>query len=346
MQRFRRNPLFAPRVPRPEPGPGPENWSIAGLTVIGIVANPKTNEPALVVTDGEFVSLRGLKASNPLQRLGRGYYEERTNDPARITGFPRSHTPDGVLVKGKGWGTSLYTALALGAHQTEEDLVEIAMYKPSNGTGNGISSWTNDRSAEADKWWAVALEMGLADKETEEETEREEDVDLNVDPDDLDKFVDEGSVVYVNSVNVDIEKTTEVVVESYAYSEASDRRHLVCAAMNIEIPKGLDVPSALGFLWRQVQEDSDWVSEADPYGLLALDVRGLHRDAFNLLSLCFGEAGLDDAARDGLVVRFEQGLDPQATGRQGQLFAKNGLDLSDVLLAREAGGWEDLAELP
>lgn len=123
MRRLQKNPSFALRAA--EPPKATENWSLAGLTVIGLVANPKTHEPALVVTDGTYVSLRGLKASDPLQRLGRGYYEERSNEPSQVTGLPRSHTPDGVLIKGKGWGTALYTALTLGAHQCDEDLVEI-----------------------------------------------------------------------------------------------------------------------------------------------------------------------------------------------------------------------------
>lgn len=338
MKRLRRN-AYELRAPAPREK---ESWSLAGLTVLGIVANPKTHEPALVVTDGNYVSLRGLKAEDLLRRLGRGYYEEHSNEPARITGFPRGHTPDGVAIKGKGWGTALYTALTLGAHQAEEDLVEIDMYK----SADGISSWTDDRSAEADRWWAAAVKMRLAESETEEETERDEDVDLNLDPSDLDRFVDEGEVVHVNSVSVDIEKTKEVTAELYRYSTASSERHLVSAVMNIEIPKGLDAPQSLAFLWRAIQEDSDWVTEADPYSLLGLDVRGLDQQAIHLLSLCFEEAGLDEAARDELIIRYDRGLDPAMASGQQRLFTANQAGMSDVILAREAGGWQELAGLP
>jgi len=336
MPRYRPNALRAPEAPKAR-----ENWSIAGLTVLGVVANPKTHEPALVVTDGEYVSLRGLGASDPLRRLGRGYYEEQYNEPEELTGYPRSHTPDGVVIKGKGWGTALYTALALGAHQETNDLVKIKM----RGSGDGISSWTNNRSAEADTWWAAAVKMGLAQSEERTETEKEENVDLELSPSDLDRFVDEGEVVYVNSVSVDIEKTIEKVVEVLEYDRA-DNRHLVCAAMNVKVPKGVSVEAALDFLWRQVQEDSDWVSEADPYGLLGLDVRGLAPPAINLLSLLFGEAGLDDAARDELMLRHERGLDPGMASGQGRLFNPNQAGMSDVILAREACGWAELALLP
>ncbi len=340
MPRFKRNPEFVLRAP--EPYKAPENWSIAGLTVIGLVANPKTHEPALVVTDGTFVSLRGLRASDPLQRLGRGYYEEHSNEPSQITGLPRSHTPDGVLIKGKGWGTALYTGLTLGAHQHSEDLIEIEMWK----SGDGICSWTDNRSAEADKWWDAAVKLGLADQQVEEETEKDEDVDLNLSPSDLDRFVDEGEVVYVNSVSVDIEKTIEKTVELYTYKEAADKRHLAYVAMNVEIPKRISTAASLEFLWHAVQEDSDLVTEADPYGLLALDVRGLDPSAVHLLSLCFGEAGLDNAACDEMYLRYERGLDPAMASGQGRLFNANAAGMSDVEAARDAVRWDDLAELP
>ena len=152
MRRLRSNPLAPPPATAPR-----ENFSLSGLTVLGLVANPKTHEPALVVTDGEYVSIRSLSESAPLRRLGRGYYEEQYNDPEELTGYPRSHTPDGVVIKGKGWGTALYTALALGAHQETNDLVKIKM----RGSGDGISSWTDNRSNEADKWWASALDPGM-----------------------------------------------------------------------------------------------------------------------------------------------------------------------------------------
>lgn len=339
MRRHRRNPY---ELSAPAPTKAPENWSIAGLTVIGLVANPKTHEPALVVTDGTFVSLRGLKAAEPLQRLGRGYYEEHSNEPSQVTGLPRSHTPDGVLIKGKGWGTALYTALTLGAHQCSEDLVEIEMYKP----GDGICSWTDNRSVEADKWWDAAVKLGLADQKTEEETEKDEDVSLDLSPSDLDRFVDEGEVVYVNSVSVDIEKTTEKTVELYTYQEAADKRHLSYVAMNVEIPKGLSAAASLETLWRAIRDDSDLVTEADPYGLLALDVRGLDRAAVHLLSLCFGEAGLDNAACDEMYLRFERGLDPAMASGQGRLFTANQGGMGDVAAAREACGWDGLESLP
>jgi hypothetical protein len=342
MRRQRRNtaPLEL-RAPAPPPDK-PEVVSLAGLTVIGLVANPKTHEPALVVTDGTYVSLRSLSAADPLRRLGRGYYEEHSNEPSQITGLPRSHTPDGVLIKRKGWGTALYTALALGAHQCDQELVEIEMFR----SGGGICSWTDNRSAEADKWWDAAVKLGLADQQVEEETEKDEDVDLNLSPSDLDRFVDEGEVVYVNSVSVDIEKTIEKTVELYKYTEASRRRHLAYVAMSVEVPKGISVPASLEFLWRAVRDDSDLVTEADPVGLLALDVRSLDRSAIHLLSLCFGEAGLDNAACDEMYLRYERGLDPGMASGQGRLFKANAGGLSDVEAAREAAGWADLEDLP
>jgi hypothetical protein len=147
-------------------------------------------------------------------------------------------------------------------------------------------------------------------------------------------------------VSVDIEKTNEKLVEVYRYGEAFTSRHLIGAVMNIKIPKEMGLQTSLEFLWRTVQGDSDWVSEADPYSLLALDVRRLDPAAMKLLSLCFAEAGLGEDARDELFVRHERGLDPAMKSGQGRLFTPNQGGLSDVALAREEGRWEELAALP
>ena len=80
--------------------------------------------------------------------------------------------------------------------------------------------------------------------------------------------------------------------------------------------------------------------------LLALDVRALDPVAIHLLSLCFEEAGLDDAARDELVMRHKRGLDPAMASGQQRLFTANQAGMSDVLLAREEGRWAELADLP
>ncbi len=163
----------------------------------------------------------------------------------------------------------------------------------------------------------------------------------------LDPYLEEGSVTYINRISVDIEKSKEITVEVFPFGNASsDSAHLIAAITNIEIPKQLSRDQSLDFLWRAVQEDSDLVIEADPYALLALDVRGLDRSAVNLLSLLYGEAGMKDAARDELQLRYERGLDPGVENRQQRLFTPNQAGLNDVRLAREVTGWEDLADLP
>lgn len=316
---------------------------LAGLTVIGVVCNPRTHEPLLVVTDGTYVSLRSLKQVDLGRRLGRGYYEDRSNNPSNITGLPRSHTPDGVAIKGKGYGTALYSALALGAHLALEHWVKIDMYEE----GDGICSWTDDRSSEADTWWSQAVKKGLAEQKVEEDTEREEGVDLHVKPSDLDEFVDEGEVVYVNTVNVDIEKTTSSSVEVLEYESVFDRVHIVAAAMSIDVPDNeKSVSGAIDFVWRAVQEDHDNCEAVDPAALLALDVRGLARPAVGLLSVLYGAADLGDAARDELEMRFRQGLDPVGNqGAQLRLIPNHG-GLSDVSFARKEARWEEVEDLP
>lgn len=340
MSRLRRN-HFA--LTPPTASPRVERERIDGRTVIGIVANPKTCEPALVVTDGTDVGIRSLRRDLLLEQIGRGYYEESSNEPSRATGLPRSHTPSGVTIKGQGWGTSLYTALVVGSEAADEDLVQIEMWK----TGGGICSWTDDRSAEADRWWAQAVRLRLAEQVTEEESEKEEDVDLNLDPSDLDRFVDEGTVVYVNQVSVDIEKTSEKNIETYELSSAVDRHHLISAVMAVRIPNETeDQEEALDFLWRALREDPDQIHLADSQSLLALDVRQLSPAGLHLVSILAVASGFDGAQLDELRLRHSRSLDPKESSRQGRLFTPNQSGIDEVDAARQDAGWPGLAVLP
>lgn len=329
----------------------PAEWTLRGLTVLGIVANPKTNEPALVVTDGDYVSLRSLSAEDLLRRLGRGYFDDDNTTPYEITGMPRCHTPDGVEEKGRGWGTSLYTALSTAAylHDTYEAVV-ISMH----GRGEGCSSWTANRSGDADHWWAAAVRLGLAEQvEGEGETEKEEDVEIDVPADDLDKYIDEGTVVYVNKVSVDIEKTVEQTAERYPYANATGK-HLVGAEMAVVVPKelvdrisaGEKTAGSLEILGRAIEESEDLIFAADPVALAAFDVRALGREAMNLLSLCAAIGGVDDGVISEMWRRNERGLDPVLTSGGRRLAARDGGGMASVIDAREEAGWAELAMLP
>jgi len=339
MRRYQRNDAF--RLEAPRPGPARETRSIAGLTTLGLIINPKTKEPVLATTDGEYVSIRSLRQESLLKKLGTGYHSTSQENSADATDYPRVHTPKGVEVRGMGYGTALYSALCDGAHLRYHDHVEISMRK----RGDGISSDTNDRSTEADRWWSAALKQGLTEEHREEETEVDENVDVDVEPRELRGCVsvDEGEITYVNRVNVDITKTKEAIFDTYSY-ESLIGHHLVAAEIVVTLPGVTADDTDLYVLWHEALDDPDVIVSTDEVALLALDVRGLSEDAVSLLSLAYLASGQTDAAVDGLRNRWERHLDPGATSGQGRLFRANGM--ADVLEARRISGWDDLSDLP
>lgn len=341
VRRYRKNQfaLTSPRSSAPIERP-----TIGGLTALGIVANPKTKEPLIVLTDGDYVSIRSLSAKSELVKIGTGYYESSRNEynkPAEFTGFPRAHTPDGVTVKGKGYGTALYTALALGAALTDDGDVEIDMYQK----GQGISSWTENRSTEADHWWNAAKKTGLTATEVEEIEEKEENVDIDLDPDDLNRVASvEGTITYVNTVNVDIEKTEEQVYDIYKWESASDHNLIVCEFV-VEVPEGASLSYVFDVLIDKDDEAS--VMRVNPIALAALDVRELSEEGAKLIGLQYLEAELGDRALDEFRQRYQQKLDPSMSGAQLRLFQANaaaGLGLVEE--ARRESGWDEIEELP
>lgn len=338
MRRYRPNQF---RLEAPSAAPERTVPTIAGRHTLGLIVNPKTKEPVLATTDGEFVAIRSLREATLLMKLGEGYHSNSQEPASSATGYPRVHTPRGVTIPKMGYGTALYSALCCGAHLEDIGLVEISMSK----SGNGICSDTVDRSKDADRWWAAALKIGLTDEEVEEEEEKDENVDINVDADDLDRVagLDEGKIVYVNQVNVDIEKTSEKTFDYYTY-KSLEKHNLLVASVVVDMPGVYNDGADLSVLWRKVLEEPGCIDEALEAPLLALDVRGLDADAISLLSLLYMAAGLKDAEVDAMRERWERRLDPGATSPQGRLFRANGM--ADVAEAREFCGWEDLSDLP
>jgi hypothetical protein len=258
------------------------------------------------------------------------------------------HTPSGVQEKGGGYGTALYTALCLGAWQTWNDRVVISMRKKKDG----ISSAEDDRSTEASRWWKAAVDRGLAEREeSEADDEREEYVKIDVDPDDLDRIVsldeEDAHITYVNEVNVDITKPGETKVFDYYTFKSAQDNNLVVLGCAIEVPSIPEVEQ-LSYLWHQELEDPDTLYEVDTDALLALDVRGLHRDFVDLLQLAYLGSGLGEKAADDLLYRWSNDLDPGSESPQGRLFknASSAAGMGEVLRARARVGWSDLEDLP
>jgi hypothetical protein len=318
-----------------------------GNYALGIVVNPKLKVPVLVLAEGADITITAMDAEG-YEDLGSGYYG-MSDSIAQMLGLPRSHTPHGVTVEGQGYGTCLYTALCLGAHQNFEaheghpNRYRIQSYGPD---GDGICSTTDDRSSEADEWWRRARRLGLA-REVEEEQE-EEDVDVTSNFDSLieGESVDDGVVSRVNTISVDVSKS--VSGDVYLWDSASGH-HLVVADFTIPMASGAEASA----LWQRIGEPK-LVTEVSLELILALDVRGLDISGINLLGLLAREAGASDEALHDFRFRWEAGLDPSAPVTQMQLaFKKNSSEARHAARAvREAAeyrrdaGWEALESLP
>ena len=245
-------------------------------------------------------------------------------------------------MRGEGWGTSLYTALALGAYQVSNKRAAIEMY----GNGDGICSWTEDRSSEADRWWGAAGRRGLTESETYTDTEKEEYVKLKPSAGELNRCLDvDGTITYVNDLDVDIERETEKSVDEYKYLSAWNHDLVVCE-LDLEVPAGLSADQCLPFVWRSLLNEPDRLGDVNPDALLALDVRPLDLDGVNLLSLSYLATDLGDAAVDDLHERWKLQLDPGSRSAQGRLFKANQAGLGSVEGARSRTAWSELADLP
>lgn len=116
---------------------------------VGLLVNPVTRTPVHVVWDERHIKIYGLWEGR-FQYLGQGYYGGADADDC-----PRTHTPAGVRVQKRGFGTMLYCGLALGSiHPFSENLTY------DNACVHSISG---DRSSSAEAWWRAAVSKGLAE---------------------------------------------------------------------------------------------------------------------------------------------------------------------------------------
>lgn len=130
------------------------------MIYLGILINPKTKGPVHAMYDSGKVKIYAY-LSGTLQKVGQGYY-----DYERL-GCPRTHTPGGVNPKGKGFGTMLYCALAVGSMYEEGLDFDDAC----------VHSLPGDRSSSAESWWSAAVDMSLAEDEEVEDIVSFEDED-------------------------------------------------------------------------------------------------------------------------------------------------------------------------
>lgn len=126
-------------------------------TLFALLINPATAQIARAtlsyINEVELQDLHGTYRGAGSWNLG-----DAPEPVERLTRLPRAHTTYGVRPEGRGWGTTLYTALSVGAEAHALSLIPAEM----TVRGAGICSDLDARSKDATKWWRAARKRGLA----------------------------------------------------------------------------------------------------------------------------------------------------------------------------------------
>lgn len=129
-----------------------DDWGFVGLTI-----NAKYMIPCLAWQAERAVLLTALTGED----IGAGSFneQEELGEPEELTGYPRVHTLPGIFQPyrdQRGYGTALYTALAVVAKLNSDETVDVSEYKEP-----GVSSW-RPREQPAEDWWTAAKARGDA----------------------------------------------------------------------------------------------------------------------------------------------------------------------------------------
>jgi hypothetical protein len=346
---------------------------MSDYTIVGIVVNPKIKKPLLVGWDGGEIDVWSLDRGGV--RIGQGSYEDYNDEylkPSYVTGLPRVHTPSGVLVKGKGYGTSLYTGLCVGAHANHEGDLDVNR----DYDGDGICSDRENRSASADKWWNMAVRLRLAQEIEDEHIEEGVELDTY----DLECTYRGDENVSIDYATGDV--STSIQANAYYWEAASEADLVVATFAGITmrgdslietIASGagqiglqtrresygdrrvLYSMTAGGYrnIWKKLVEhdDAEYVNRD---ALFALDMRGMEPQAVNVLSTIAVIDGAADEDIDQMRLRAERNLDPETPVKQLRLqFKENPSDegmvkaaLADTKQLRSSLDWKRLSALP
>lgn len=341
-------------------------------SIVGIVVNPKLKKPVLVAYDGDEIEIWSMERGG--LRIGMGSYEQGDETylkPSYVTGLPRVHTPSGVLLKGKGYGTSLYTGLCVGAHLNYEGDLQLGL----DYDGDGVCSDSESRSSSADKWWRMAVRLRLADDVEDEHTEE----GIEFEHGDLECTHPDGDVS-VDFARGDLSRT--IRANAYYWESATNADLVVAVLEGIELRSGALVetktsgtayeqaamsggprgdrrfvhsmtPGGYRNIWKALVEHDD-ASYVDRDALLALDMRNMEPQAVNLLSTIATIDGIDDEDIDTMRMRAERGLDPETPIRQMRLQFKENPSrereiksaLAETKELRSSLDWKRLSSLP
>ena len=316
------------------------------MIYLGLLINPKTKQPVHAMYDGGYVKIYtwlpepGSRRPK-LQKVGAGYYDDE------FEGCPRTHTPNGVTVKGMGLGTVLYSALALGTTYRQDVGLDQAC----------VHSVSGDRSREAERWWAAAVDMDLA-----EDTEIEALVD----------FEDEDWSDYLDTYSLEQwggEDVHEITNWSFTVSgvrggekegqflrlETIAEHGILALLPDNTRGNATVVTSEAAFLKKGYVEIDDY--RDDPYGniewptdeeeaapLLAMDTKSIPRDFRNYLrGILQDHAGISE---EQLVASgYAVPTDPERYGgRQLEMEVNPSDEIPEVRQVRRI--WRSLAKLP
>lgn len=147
---------FAPRrrarEPEPVRQPGArlvQTREFADGELVALLMNPKLKR----IVPAYYRAHASVEISGPHEH---GDYSARGSlDPVLLRDCARTHTPRGARPKGEGYGTALYVGLGTVAYQAYS-LGCVASIRSGEGYGH--------RSGEADRWWAAAVDRGLAER--------------------------------------------------------------------------------------------------------------------------------------------------------------------------------------
>jgi hypothetical protein len=160
-------------------------------------------------------------------------------------------------------------------------------------------------------------------------------------------------VVRAREINVDLRGTRPPENDEYRshgatgtynvlkYSAAL-RAGLIIAAADLDVLLRDVAPDAL---WRDVHEDRVTVHRVYVEPILALDLRGLTRDAMNLLGVLAEKGGATEEQLDHMRLRWELNLDPNEAVRQLRLLPNPGraeatAAVAEAAEARQKLGWD------
>ena len=144
----------------------------------GCVINPKMMRPYFVgapresYNSGRYIIYVPTTDLTSVEVVGAGYFETDEDDrygfPARITGYPRIHTPAGVADKGTGLGTALYTGgCVVGSHLVVGNSSRAVRTTLSDSMLENAGCSSGPGASKAAKiWWRGATERGLATETT------------------------------------------------------------------------------------------------------------------------------------------------------------------------------------